>query len=131
VPQEVMNVLRNDKEIQSILERDSGINISASWFVASEISLNTDDFSDLVVGPADERLLGANLAPFWIFQGTPQGYILVLKVNTLVLNFLDSKTNGFCEIRTEEVAAGIRFITIYSHDGGKYVERDSFSKPIG
>ena len=129
IPGSLVSILNGDPSVQAVV-RTSGEPFSAKWFVASEVSLNEDGLADLIVGAHDARLLGANMAPFWVFINSSAGYKSALKVDTLVLDILEGTTNGVRDIRTEEVSAGKRFITVYGYAGEKYAEKSSSTKDI-
>jgi hypothetical protein len=121
VPDDVLRILRQDERNQRRLEEGkTPADMPASWFVGSNIHLNDDHLPDLVVMAANPRLLGANIVPFWIFHNTPQGHQLGLHTMTLGLKVLKSKTNGYRDISTTEVAAGEIFDTVYTFNGTEY-----------
>lgn len=101
IPGEVLSILRQDKRNQTCLEKgESPTGITSDWFVGSRVQLNAQGPADLLVTAANNCLLGANTAPFWVFRMTPQGYQLVLEVNALGLDLLNTKTNSYRDIRT-------------------------------
>ena len=119
IPNGVLQVLRKDKRNQQLLKQDPH-RIAASSFVASKIHLNDDGRPDLIVGASDVRLLGANLAPFWVFVDTGRGHRLVLRTHTLVLDILKSRTEGHRNIRAIETTAVEATGTIFTFRNGKY-----------
>jgi hypothetical protein len=131
VPADVLRFLRQDQRIQTRLgKRKSPENLSASWFAASEIDLNDDGQPDLVLQAVNPHLFGANLVPFWIFQKTSKGEKLILSVNALGLEVLDTKTNSYNNIRTTKATAKEILSATYEFDGDKYEERRSSREPI-
>jgi len=131
VPADVLRLLRRDERNQTCLkESESANDIQASWFTASEISLNDNDPTDLIVKPNNPCLLGANIDPFWIFRNTPQGYEQVLNVSTLGLEVLDTKTKGYRDIRIMAATANEVLITIYNFNGREYKAVRSWREPI-
>ena len=131
LPEDVLQILRRDERNRRRLAGgQTPDDMPASWFAASRVRLNDDDLPDLVVMAANPRLWGANIVPFWVFRSTPRGHELVLKVMTLGLEILRTKTNGYRDIRTTEVAAGKVTNTVYSFDGAEYQARRSSQEPI-
>lgn len=131
VSEDVLQILRRDERNQTCLAaNESPSNIPVSWFVASEINLNHDGLTDLVVTAANPCLFGANINPFWIFHGTPRGQQLALSVSALSLEVLNTRTKGFRDIRTTAATAKEVLITIYSFDGGEYRRLRSSREPI-
>ena len=121
IPKDVLQVLRSNERNQRLLAKgQTPDEIPASWFVASEINLKDDNMSDLIVMAAAPRLLGANIVPFWIFRGTTQGHELVLTVSALSLEVLDTKTNGYRDIRTGAATAKSGYRIIFRFDGKVY-----------
>jgi hypothetical protein len=121
IPDDVLQILRKDERNQrSLAQGQTPADMPASWFVGSTIHLNDDGLPDLVVMAANPKLLGANLVPFWIFRNTPQGHQLVLAVNSLGLKVLKTKTNGYRDITTTEVAAAEITDTRYALKGNEY-----------
>ena len=124
LPEDVLEVLRRDeRNRQSLSQGQSPNDIPASWFVASEVRLKDDDLRDLIVTAADPRLLGANLAPFWIFRNTPQGHKLALRVSALDLMVLNTRTEGYRDIRTRAATANRVRTTLFRFDGSNYRAR--------
>jgi hypothetical protein len=131
VSEEVLQILRRDERNQTCLAANElPSDIPASWFVASEVSLNRDGLTDLVVTAANPCLFGANINPFWIFHGTPRGQQLVLSVSALSLEVLDTRTKGFRDIRASAATATEVLITVYSFNGGEYRRLRSSREPI-
>lgn len=131
VPDDVLQILRNDAQTHTCLDKNEPPDsVPAAWFAASEIRLNEDELPDLVVGAANPCLFGANIVPFWIFRKQPEGYELVLRVHTLGLDVLDSKTNGYRDIRTASATATHVTTTNFKFDGKEYKARKSWREPI-
>ncbi|MGH9905048.1 MAG: hypothetical protein ACRD8U_05610 [Pyrinomonadaceae bacterium] len=128
---DVLQTLRLDERNKRVLSGEEPANaIFASWFTASEIDLNDDDNRDLVVQGTHPRLLGANLAPFWIFRKTSQGNELVLSVSALGLELLNTKTNGYKNILARQATSIEVRNTSYEFDGHKYQKRHSWVEHI-
>jgi hypothetical protein len=65
-------------------------------------------------------LFGANIVPFWIFRNTPQGHELALSVSALGLDVLNTKTNGYRDIRTTTATASSGYAISFKFNGKKY-----------
>jgi len=131
IPQDVLEILRHDEGIQrNARVGESQSDISASWFVASEINLNDDQVPELIVQSANPRLFGANLVPFWIFRKTLKGNELTLRVDALKLELLKTKRKGYRNIRTTKATANEVISSYYEFDGNKYEKRHSSREPI-
>ena len=123
-PKDVLQILRSNVRNQRLLAKEQKPDeMPASWFVTSEINLKDDSMSDLIVMAAEPRLLGANIVPFWIFRNTLQGHELVLTVSALSLEVLDTKTNGYRDIRTGAATAKSGYTIIFKFDGKEYREQ--------
>jgi hypothetical protein len=127
---DLLQMLRHDNRIQTRLGEEASQGMSQSWFAASEIELNNDGRPELIVQAVNPHLFGANLVPFWVFEKTPTGHKLLLTVDTLRLEVLKMKTNGYKNIRTTKATAKNVFRTVYEFDGNKYQERHSSGKQI-
>ena len=126
-----MEILKDDERNQKALGAgESQSDISASWFVASEINLNDDQLPDLIVKSANPRLFGANLVPFWVFHKSPKGNELALRVDALRLEVLKTKRKGHRNIRTTKATANEVVSSYYEFDGDKYEKRRSSREPI-
>lgn len=131
IPGDVLEILKRDERNQRALGAgESESNISASWFVASEINLNDDGLPDLIVQSANPRLFGANLVPFWVFRKTFKGNELILRVDALNLELLKTKSKGYRDIRTRKATANEVITSYYEFDGTKYHERHTSREPI-
>ena len=113
--------LATDRGIADVMKDDqlSIESIPKDWFTASEVHLGPDTETDLVV-----MGLGISLGPysagFWILRQTPQGYEIVLAVDTHDLALLDTSTNGLRDIETGLPVRGQRYGDIYRFDGHRY-----------
>jgi hypothetical protein len=130
LPEDVLQILRQDKDNQRSLEDNQTPNeMPASWFVASQISLNNDSQPDLIVmgvGP----LRGANITPFWVFNNSLKGYKLVLMTATHSLTILDARTKGHRQIKTAAMTAVDVHINVYKFNGREYQVQHSLREPI-
>jgi hypothetical protein len=121
LPKDVLEILRRDERVSARLaEEDPPNDAFGAWFVASEIALNDDDLPDLLVQGVEPHILGANLVPWWVFHKTPKGHALALTVNTLGLEVLKTKTNGYRDIRTNKATAKEVLTNTYRFDGSTY-----------
>jgi hypothetical protein len=131
LPPDVLRKLQLDGRNQIRLGKEgSPAQILASWFAASEIDLDGDEKRDLLVQAVEPRLLGANLVPFWIFRGMPNGYNLVLRVDTLSVELLRTKTRGCRDILSKQASARVVQSRTFAFDGRKYREHSSSTDPI-
>lgn len=127
VPDAALQVLRDTLvrgTLNCIKNRDglTAEQVPASWFVGSEIHLSGPGETDLVVQPADMTrespppyntcLFGAHVVPFWVIRENPSGrYSLLLETYAVGLDVLDSRTNGYRDIQTEDTTA-VTYTTI-------------------
>ena len=113
--------LATDQGIADVMKDDqlSIESIPKDWFTAAEVHLGPKNETDLVV-----MGLGISLGPynagFWVLRQTPQGYEIVLAVNTHDLALLDSSTNGFRDIETNLPTLNQSYRDIYKFDGYAY-----------
>lgn len=87
-------------------------------FVASSISINTDEFVDVLV-MGQGVLLGANITPFWVLQGTPSGFQPVLSASAFELVIGDDK-DGSREIYLVSLTAEKIITKTFRLSGEKY-----------
>lgn len=121
LPDDVLRILQKDGRVQTCLEQGRSLDqIPADWFVAAEQNLNDGESSDLLIMANNSCLFGANVAPFWIFRGTLQGYRLVLDVPALTLRILDSRTNGYLDIETSAATTVEIAYAAFRSDGKEY-----------
>jgi hypothetical protein len=131
LPADVLQALRRDEQSQACLaEGQSARDISASWFIASEINLNNDRLPDLIVMAKNPCLFGANVKPFWVFSNSPRGHRLVLDVSAQGLDVMKIKSNSYRNIRAEAATATTLLMIDFKFDGRKYRARRKWSKPI-
>jgi hypothetical protein len=120
IPAPVFRMLKDDERVRECAG-DSQKKPRVSWFEASAIDLNRDGLPDYVVKAENVCLLGANIAPFWVFRSTPTGYELALKTYSLGLDVLPSRTRGHRDIRVDAASAVEIFSAQYKFDGRRYV----------
>jgi hypothetical protein len=132
IPADVLRTLQADEENQTCLTQDEAAkDMPASWFSASPIELNSDGLQDLIVTVVNPCLYGANINPFWIFRKTRGGHRLVLRLNTLGLDVLDTRRNGYRDIRTSTATSNEIFTTVFSFQRDKYRARRHWRRRIG
>ena len=130
IPASVLAALQRDGDVLRCLSEHPLQQAPESWFSASVIVLTTQPRTGLVVKPENGCLFGANIVPFWIFEQTPSGYRLDLKVHALAVEILDSRTNDHCDIQTDKASATTAYSALYKFKNGSYQVSRSSSKPI-
>lgn len=130
LPNDVLEILKQDERNQTCLEIKSANDMPAAWFKASEIDLNADRLQDLIVMAEDACLYGANIAPFWIFLQIPKGYKLVLNVYSLSLEVLKTKTNGHSDISATSATAVRVFSSVFRFNGERYETQKTAPKNL-
>ncbi len=130
VPEPAAQILARDDVVAACL-KDNPISHGrslASWFVASEIHLNGPEEADIVVLPVaqGEPFLCFHSAEgigwFWIFRRTGGRYELVLKTPGLSLSILDTRHNGYRDIRSGGQVGTFGTATIFRFEDGRYRE---------
>src|ERR1700759_1769567 len=104
IPDPVFRMLKDDEQVRECA-RAKQTEVPRSWFEASAIDLNGDGRPDFVVKAENTCLIGANVAPFWVFRGTRTGYELALKAHSLGLDVLPERTHGYRDIKVEAASA--------------------------
>jgi hypothetical protein len=124
LPASVLETLQADTSNQQLFEncptRGSQHTIPSSWFLAAEVDLKRGDLSGLVVRADNCCLWGANIGPFWVFRRTNIGYELVLDASALGLELLDTRTNGYRDIRLSSAFGGEVHSTVFKFIEGRY-----------
>jgi hypothetical protein len=101
----------------------------ASWFLASEIHLDGPTETDIIVkGVGGLRLPHAAL--FWVFRTRLGRHELILKTGGDALAALNTRRNGYREIRVDSNTARATTLTIYEFDGQRYQARRTKTRPI-
>ncbi len=130
-----LSTLSKDKRVASCLE-DAGLRpeqLTADWFIASEIHLGGPRERDLIVQPGGPIpgtppgevsqnfcLVGANTAQFWVLRKTPQGFALVVSQMAHDLKVLRTRTNGLRDIRLAAAVGGYYAALDYRFNGHSY-----------
>lgn len=116
--------------------------VPASWFAASEIHLEGQEETDLIVlpnvlkiaahelPPAAGCLLGANVGPFWVLRRNTSGrYGLLLETYAQGLDVLDSRTNFYRDIQTGTATPAARTTALYKMDVPQYQIAEKKTEP--
>jgi hypothetical protein len=124
LPVSVLETLQTDASNQRLFEscptRGSQHAIPSNWFIAAEVDLKHSESSGLVVRAENGCLCGANTGPFWVFRHANLGYELVLDASALGLELLDTRTNGYRDIRLSNASGGSVHSKVLKFDGGNY-----------
>jgi hypothetical protein len=120
LPDEILKALRADTRLTGCLQTDNVTEAPASWFSASEIHLHANDQVDFVVLPVNQCLFGASVAPVWVFGKTANGYDLIMKTDTLQVEILNSRTNGYRDINVSSITVTEIMVARFNYDGQKY-----------
>jgi hypothetical protein len=131
-PDKILEFLRRDPRVTQCLatQRLSTQDVSADWFLTSEIHLHRSSETDYVVLPHHICISGVNITPFWIFRDTPNGLNLILRAAAHDLTIEQETSNGYKNIRTGIATASIGTITTYKFDGSEYKLYRTKSSPI-
>jgi hypothetical protein len=130
VPDAILQILSKDETVMACV-RDSSIphrSSLRSWFGASAIHLNGPDETDLVVLPVAKgsRVMCfqsvEGIGWFWVFRPIGGGYELVLKAAGLGLSVLDSRHNGYRDIRSGGQVGKWSTEATFRFDGKTYRE---------
>jgi hypothetical protein len=130
VPNAVLQLLAKDTAVAACM-KDNPIapgGSLTSWFTASEIHLNGPDEADLVVLPVAQgdafmcfhSVEGVGW--FWVFREAAGQYELVLKTAGLGLSVLDTRHNGYKDIRSDGQVGKWSTRTTFRFTGGRYQE---------
>jgi len=122
IPAGILKLLGKSAAVGECLGRgdlESADKLSASWFQAARVNLNNDKFADYVVKSDKDCLYGPRAATWWIFRGSPKGFIEVFEDSVLLLSLKKTKTAGFYDIQTETTMVNIIRNT-WTFDGRKY-----------
>lgn len=142
VPESVVEILRHDKYVSDCLnEGQQPSEIPESWFVGSQIRLNGSQEIDLIVmprqlplkanAPTDNACLyGAHVAPFWVFRETANKSTLVLGLSAVGLEVLNTRSNGYRDIRLWSSTAVTQTTFIFHFDGHQYLKYKEKTEPI-
>ncbi len=131
VPAGVLTALQRDGDVLRCLSEEHPLQQAPqSWFSASVVTLTTQPRTGLVVKPENGCLFGANIVPFWIFEQTPNGYRLDLKIHALSVEILNSRTNDHSDIETDKASVTTVYSALYKFKNDRYEVARSGSKPI-
>jgi hypothetical protein len=128
VPDTVLNALKEDERLERCGPEPL---VTKRWFTASEINLNGDKLTDLVVLPVEGCLFGANIGPIWVFRQTSQGYDLALVVDALGIEVLKTRSRGSRDIAVYAATAIEGFTTILKFNGTTYQPVQRLCEAIG
>ncbi|HYB61276.1 MAG TPA: hypothetical protein VEH50_07335 [Methylomirabilota bacterium] len=131
VPDAVLRILSKDEMVIGCMQSNpipSGRSL-ASWFAVSEIHLNGPNEADLVVLPVVQGSPSMcfhsveGIGWFWVFRPIGPHYRLVLKTAGLGLSVLDTRHNGYRDIRSGgQVGNTATAVTFRYGTGGRYQE---------
>jgi hypothetical protein len=122
LPDDVLLALRADERVRTCIPNgETDRAILKDWFGASQIDLNSDSRSDLVIVPMNGCLFGSNIVPFWVFHNTKAGHALVLSTDALRLNVLATKTRDYSDLEASAVVGTRLAVTLtYKFNGTRY-----------
>lgn len=118
IPARVLAQLKRDSLVKQCIAKKGAV--KNSWFSAAEIDLNGDQTTDYVVKAKNACLLGANLAPFWVFHNLAHRYSLVLRADAVGLEFLRDTTDDYRDIKLLRATATAVGENIVKFDGAHY-----------
>lgn len=139
LPEDVLQQLvhLNREELDRCLESDEERKAKpgdiAVYFAASEIDLNGDGRTDLIVQPNPKTFcLQRNSGiPFWIFVSGRMGYKLIYNDFAYDLGVLRTRTKGFRDIEISSHTIGENYIMTLKFDGSEYKLAQSRIEKIG
>jgi hypothetical protein len=100
------------------------------WVDAAHLDINFDSVPDYVVVAVEPPLAGPNVTPFWIYLSTSSGYKCVLSTTALSLEFSDSPSNGFRNVKVSWVSGDEYTISNYHFVSKEYRMAFSETKKI-
>lgn len=129
VPESVLQILAGEDVVTACM-KDTPIlrgRPLAAWFVASEIHLNDSSEPDMIVLPSSQAPFlcfhsAEGIGRFWAFRRTNGGYDLALTTSGLSLSVLDTKHNGYRDIRSGGQVGKFGTTTIFRFESGRYRE---------
>ena len=123
LPTTVLDILKKDKTVQNVLEAEnlSPESLPRSWFSASVVHLSRNKKDDLVV-VGNPPVSGGNLAMFWVFRATGQGYNLVLSASAHSLHFENPRWNGYRTVQLTGFTAMEYSKVWYRFEAGRYIQ---------
>jgi len=138
VPNAVLQVLAKDTAVAACMKDNPiapGESLS-SWFTASEIHLNGSDEADLVVLPVAQGdaymcfRYFEGIGWFWVFRPIGDRYELVLKTAGLGISVLDTRHNGYRDIRSVGQVGEWSTTTTFRFKDGHYREFKKDTKEL-
>ncbi len=125
IPDEILLLLKRDEQVRRCLQDSSnGSAKMRTWFQASAVRLSNGGSPDFVVQDSDNAplcLMGANIAPIWVFRHAGNKYELALKAHTHNLNILRTRSRGYRDISIEAPTAVKILAASYKFNGKRYV----------
>jgi hypothetical protein len=131
VPDAVLQILARDAAVVACMKDNPmprGRSLSA-WFMASEVHLNGSDRADIVVLPVGTQGESymcfrsvEGIEWFWVFRHIGGRYELVLKTAGLGLSVLDTRHNGYRDIRSDGQVGKWSTTTTFRLGDGHYRE---------
>jgi hypothetical protein len=118
----VLKVLLATEEAKEGLEysSDSERNRPAELFHAAEVHLARPQEEDLVVIGVCPPMCGADNSWFWLVRSAIMDPQVVLVLGGSLVELLDSRTNGYRDVRCSWSSAAETRDTIYRFDGKQY-----------
>jgi hypothetical protein len=134
VPDAVLRILETDEGVRSCL-KDNPLSAGqhlGSWFLASEIHLDSPAQTDLIVVPSFQGEEGMcfesveGIGWFWVFRSADTNYQLVLKAAGNGLEVLRTRSNGYRDIQTGVVSQAGKYVTTvtFRFNGNEYVKHE-------
>ncbi len=123
IPKSVLDTLVRDPLVRSELETEHipSERIPTFWFSASQIQLGSGSTPDLLV-VSEGPLRGANVATFWIFLNTSNGYDLALQTMAHDFVIKTSRSKGYRVLESLSATADKVTTVIYRYNGQRYVQ---------
>lgn len=136
ISEKILNVLKKDKEVRRCFGAEPRTQDLRSWFEATKINLNDDNYSDILVkgkdgiGRTESNCINGNAVSFWIFRKKQTGFELVLRLYTITVEIGRKKSEGFYNISTVRNSANSSYSTLYAFKGNHYIEIGKKVDPI-
>jgi len=136
ITEKILNVLKKDKEVRRCFGAEPRTQDLRSWFEATKINLNNDNYSDILVkgkddiGKKESNCINGNAVSFWIFSKKQTGYELVLRLYTITVEIGRKKSKGFYDIRASRSTANTKYRTNYVFNGAKYERKGTREIPV-
>lgn len=136
IPDEIMNVLKQDETVKRCFGSDAQTQKLRLWFEATKINLNNDNVAEILVKATDDiqksesNCLNGNAISFWIFRKSQNDYDLVLYLYTITVEINKKKSKDFYNINTIRNTGSESFTTFYVFNGKKYIEKGKKVEPL-